>query len=224
MIQFKAKYLKALLPFVCPHEIRYYLRGIHIEPADIGGAYLAATDGHTLLLIHDATAICSAPISFHVCRDALKYTVARRSIFPMLKASIDADVRINPITERLTLEAASHELYVQAGKCVIDCHGKFPEWRRVLPNFKKLAPAPCGTLNHKLLQRAMRVADLGSQSSPIRIWTNHKDSAHVVQYEAIPEMIALVMPMRESVKGFSEAMEALLFRDESEAETLKAAA
>lgn len=52
MIRFPAKHLTTLAPFVPVNDIRYYLCGFRVEPAENGGIFLVATDGHTLIVIH----------------------------------------------------------------------------------------------------------------------------------------------------------------------------
>jgi hypothetical protein len=42
---------------VSTSEARYYLRGVHVEPAPDGGALLVATDGRRLIALHDPSGV-----------------------------------------------------------------------------------------------------------------------------------------------------------------------
>lgn len=41
---------------VSTEETRYYLNGVHLEPHPCGGAFMVATDGHRLIVVHDESA------------------------------------------------------------------------------------------------------------------------------------------------------------------------
>ena len=55
-----ARYLPLLGEFRAKADARYYLEGIYIEPHEADGAYLVATDGHRLCVIHDESAQAAA--------------------------------------------------------------------------------------------------------------------------------------------------------------------
>jgi hypothetical protein len=52
-----AKYLPLLDAFRAKSDVRYYLDGIRIEPHETEDAYLVATNGLQLVVVHDAEAV-----------------------------------------------------------------------------------------------------------------------------------------------------------------------
>lgn len=192
MISFQAKYLRSIFPFIATNEIRYYLSGIYIEPHKDGGAVLVATNGHVMMVVRDKTAYCSEPAVFTVRRDALKYCATK----------LKSKVTINPITQRLTISGGDNkdELYVQAGKCLIDAVKQYPKYQKVLPKFDDLKRAITDTINNKYLIAAANAVDTDSKyGNGMKLWQASSNGPVLVRYENAPEYITVIMPMRESM-------------------------
>lgn len=129
------------------HDIRYYLNGVLIEPREAGGVFIVATDGHRLMAVIDETG--SASESAILSLD--KSTVARM-VRPDAKSNRPADSRhvinekagyrlqtdvFRDYTAVLLTDNAGMVTHVRPRALI---EGKFPEWRRVIPDFEKLKP------------------------------------------------------------------------------------
>lgn len=205
MIIFQAKYLKQLMQFVADQDIRYYMRGIYAEPHPLGGALLVATNGHMLCAIHDAQAKCTEPMLFYLKKDALK--------FSSQKADNPAFVNINSVTERLTISTAGakgEELYIQPGKCIVDSAKTYPQWKRLLPNFADLKPGYDDCVSVEYVRMALSAVPTKNgrhYSSSVRFWQTSQDSAIFVQITCFPEILCIIMPMREENGDIREKWE-----------------
>lgn len=61
-IRVDANLLRLAHMAISKEETRYYLNGVHIEPHPVRGAILVATDGHRMVVIHDADAECDEDV------------------------------------------------------------------------------------------------------------------------------------------------------------------
>lgn len=189
MIQFQAKYLKLLAPFMAKGDIRYYLCAIHIEPHPDGGAILVATDGHKMMIVRDATAICKEKFTFKFNRLALA------------SCKDDMSCHINTVTQRLVITGGifKDEQYIQPNKCAVEYvkDHRFPNWKRVVPKFSDLKPTIGDCFNAALLASAIQAGNNPRKYSPVRLWSNGDVfSSVIIQFELVPEAMAIVMPMR----------------------------
>lgn len=116
-------------------DIRYYLCGILVEPNPDGGAFVVGTNGHVLGACADATGKSVAPTIAHVPSQLLK-ALPRRS-------GHDDGSRLKYVRHddayHLSLESPKgNTLQSHLGGPI---HGKFPIWRRVMPDPATLTPA-----------------------------------------------------------------------------------
>lgn len=107
------------------HDVRSYLRGIYLEPAAQGGAYAVATNGHTILAVHDPSGEIDRPITLSIsgptvtkCKQkkATRFTV--ESVEEVLVATVQG-VGFRALVEPV--------------------EGKFPNWRKVIPDNEPVA-------------------------------------------------------------------------------------
>lgn len=186
MIKFQARYLPMLFPFMAKKDVRYYLNGVYIEPAE-KGVYLVATDGHKMAVIHDTEGECDEARIFSVRRDALRFCKGGAPYAPF--------VTIDPAPQRLMVSDPVEERYLQPGKCFVG--GTFPEFRRVLPEFDKLIPGSPSTINSAYLAEIAYAAPKQLGWASIRLWSvGGVDPVTVIQFDSAPEMVGLVMPVR----------------------------
>jgi hypothetical protein len=191
-IRFKPEHLLRLMPFKAVADIRYYLNGIHVKKAERGGVYLVATDGHTMALIHDEEGSIEGA-------DEATFTV-----LPVLVAGAKASqkkpntglgfrVCVEGNRAKIAIPDTSMELALQPGKCFIV--GKFPDWRKVVPDFSKLKHGVCtSSFNANYLARFAKI--VSPKFTGVTFWQEDEHKVLVVQMTSIPEMIGLVMPMR----------------------------
>lgn len=196
--KFKAKYLPMLARFAAKQDIRYYMNGFCIEAAEIGGVYLVATNGHAMLVIHDADG----------CIDDRDPSVAAIRVTPGLvsaakscrRSYCEQNVVLNgkrlSIAPGFGLEHAEVEVFVQGGNPLI-C-GKYPDWRKVIPDFSRLKP---GALEDgkDIDLRYLAKFDLADvrEGNTVSLWRSEGDGmAVIVQCIGVPEAVGIVMPVR----------------------------
>ena len=196
MISFQAKYLPVLLAYVPKNDIRYYLQYVHVEPNPSGGIFLVTTDGHRLVVIADAQGVCDVPMAeLLISRDAVKFAKKENAI-----VSIEGEE-----AARLMVKTDKTEYYIQPGKC----YGKactYPQWRRVLPDFKNLKMAVADCVKAVYLRDAMQLhptfsAGQYSNVCMSRFWQENPRGAVVVEYVGHHEYCAIIMPIREHDKS-----------------------
>jgi hypothetical protein len=119
MFTVNAKMFEIAHRFASKEESRYYLGGVCIEAAPQGGAYLVATDGHRMMVLHDANALAPAE------------PVILRGTALALKACREKTAQ-RIVYNETSGEVVTHEgQSLASGLAVID--GTYPDWRRVVP-------------------------------------------------------------------------------------------
>lgn len=197
MIKFQARYLPMLWPFMGKKDIRYYLNGVYIEPAE-KGVYLAATDGHKLAVIYDESGECDEARVFSVRRDALRFCKGRAPYEPF--------INIDPSPQRLIVSDQIEERYLQPGKCFIG--GQYPDFRRVLPEFTKLRPGSPAAFNSTYLAEVAGAMPKHKGFSAMKLWSEgEENSPTIIQFSSCPEMIGVVMPVRMDGMKFSDEIQ-----------------
>lgn len=172
----QAKYLPLLGEFRAKdREVRYYLRGIYIEPHETDGAYLVATDGHRIVVVHDEHAEVDLPMLVDpgalIIRESKSATLAE---FDGVCASL----------------LDEHEaLVMRAPARLID--GTFPDWRGVIPQ-GDLDCAP-GAIDPDLM-KAISKAPFPGKTRSACVYVQ-QDKPCVVRFPSLPEVFVLIMPM-----------------------------
>ncbi|HYD58942.1 MAG TPA: hypothetical protein VEC35_01210 [Noviherbaspirillum sp.] len=191
MIRFQAKYLPSLAHFMGSKDVRYWLNAIHIEPHPDGGAVLVATNGHMLMAIIDAEAVCPVPATFSVHPDAIKHCNKAR------------EVHIHLEEQRLiVVDSLEQELYVQPRKCMVEMRDghRFPDFRVVMPDFSKLKRTVASFINCTLLAKIIKAHPLNGKREGypvIRFWQEPDEAQKpiIVQFDGAPECVAVLMPI-----------------------------
>lgn len=172
-----AKYLPLLGEFrATPDEVRYYLQGIYIEPHESAGAYLVATDGHRIVVVHDENAECDAPVLVNpdkiVIRESKKAEHA------------DFDGRC------CDLQDSEEQFILRAPAPLLDA--KFPDWRSLVPT-DDIVCEP-GSIDPGLMA-AISKAPFGDGPKNASIYVR-QDRPCVVRFPTLPEIFILIMPMK----------------------------
>lgn len=217
-IKFKAIHVPRLDLFRAETDIRYYLAGIRIEraPAEAGGGlYLVACCGHTMVCIHDITGTmegCDSAL-MRVTKDLVRVCGSKPTKASKLSVEnvVIVDKRVS-VAADFGAEHTEMESYVMAGNPWIGETEKmrYPDWRRVLPDFKKLKIGMVSPINARYLARfsQMRPENGGRHNySEVRAWHESNKSVTTFQHMGIPEAIALIMPVRDfdnSYKDFND--------------------
>ncbi|MBX9902141.1 MAG: hypothetical protein K2Y28_15295 [Burkholderiaceae bacterium] len=207
MIKFKAKYLKLLHPFMAKNEIRYYLEGIYVEPHPDGGVTLVATDGKAMICIRDIKGHCDNSRIIKITPDAIRKSGATHLTGCETFCTVDED------TQRLTIGAfypdmsgnqLVEEYYIQPNKCFIE--GKFPDWRKILPDFDGLTEKIDSAMNLNLIRNLIQMGLSKMGFNAVRFWGSGTNGVVVVQFENHPEVVALIMPMRGVISDGSSLL------------------
>lgn len=133
MFDVDAEKFRLAYAFTSAEESRYYLRGVAIESSPLGGVTLTATDGSTLLSIHDATGALDGPAVI-VRLDKAPLSACRNKPRDPHYAADGSEWRrrlvLNPDGAALVRLADGTPVAIQP-ECLVD--GTFPDWRRVMP-------------------------------------------------------------------------------------------
>lgn len=190
-----AKDLARVAPFAAKQDVRYYLNGVCIEPAD-GGSVIVATNGHMMAALFSAGTRVERTIIVPVNTAFLNKIRAMG-----IEGTIDLEnEKAFPI-----LRMRGEVRYVHP-QTILD--GKFPDWRRVVGRSEDLAEGIPGSYNVKYLKTAIQATDSALDNdrySGIRFFHKKEDplnSPLVIrpQYRDASDLVVLVMPMRGEEK------------------------
>jgi hypothetical protein len=137
-IRVSAGYLRLAATCMAVCDIRYYLQGVLIEPRPEGGAFLVATNGHHLIAIIDPDGECSAPTIISPSKATL---AACPKANPHSRGKAECyTIKVEGLTALcVTDNDVGLPKHIQPRDTIIE-GGKFPDWRRVLPDFATLKP------------------------------------------------------------------------------------
>lgn len=144
-------------------DVRSYLRGVRIEPAPQGGALIVATDGHRILVAHDAMAQ-----DVETC------------ILPLVKVPTKCDA-INILL--------SDQVQFNFGATTITApkvEGDYPNWRRVLPTENKSQGYAANILNAAYIGDTLKISKALGASKSRAIRVTHEGAMTSVFFEGQP--------------------------------------
>lgn len=195
-LKFAAHHLPRAAIFMAQKDIRYYLNGVHVERCESGGVYIVGCDGHTMTIIHDKDGMIEGVDSVIIkathglvaaCKKAKQKIATKYVLAVGSRLSVACD---------FNQEQTSLEEFVQAGNPWVE--GQYPNWRKVVPDFNNLKPgilSPC--INSSYLARFSKLYKSRMGDNGISFWQATETGAIVVQHLNIPEMISIVMPIRD---------------------------
>lgn len=187
--------LQRLMPFKATMDIRYYLNGICVEKAEKGGIYLIATDGHTMCVIHDATGSLHGAESV-IFRTTPGLVAAAKLASNKTHKNLQYRLLVQGQRVKVACDFESEgdaEFFVQAGRSLIE--GKFPNWRKVMPDFASLKAGFAGGMNAIYLARLSKLTT-DRRFQGVSLWQKEPDSAVVARLPQVPEMVVVLMPIR----------------------------
>lgn len=195
--KFSIKHLLMADKFRATIDIRYYLNGIAIIPCKTGGVYIAASDGHTMLIARDESGILSdaQPEGIIIAIKPGFIAAARRFARKDYLSVILEDGRLS-INSDFGMSQSESEAFVSPGIALIDA--KFPRVLRLVPDFEKLKPNTSLTINASYLARIAAVNSIGTLLRPmgIKLWTDEEQQKVVVQLFSHPEVLIVIMGLR----------------------------
>jgi hypothetical protein len=174
-----AKYLPLLAEFRAPpDDVRYYLHGIAIEPHEIEGAYLCATDGHRLVVIHDEMGVAESGACI-VNPDPIVIAQAKGATL----ADFDGTY--------VDLQDEEEELILRARAPSLD--GKFPDWRALVRDNER-SGSP-GSLSPDLIA-SIRKAPFPKRAPKQAMFFTDTDKPSIIRLPQLPEIMVLIAPQR----------------------------
>lgn len=217
------------------NDIRYYLKGVYIQKADQGGVYIAATNGHAMLVAYDKDGTFDWVTA--AGPDDEKDTIRTGVILHTTDAMVREAAKPRPKERRPGIEApqvvveggrvsvamgagmagTDAEFYIQPGRVSID--GNFPQWARSLPNFPKLVRGHAGSFSEHLfvmMRNASAIALHGTKRrtrcnfNGLQLWgePENPNVSCAVQFLYAPEMMGIIMPIRdEAPEAWARAVE-----------------
>ena len=202
---FAARYLPVLARFAGKKDIRYYLNGILIRraPPEIGGVYVAATNGHVLAIVRDCDGTLEGVDEVIIKTTPQLVTACRpRRYGPPPKLLLD-DQRVTVACD-FDLIGSDHELYVMPGRAQIEA--TYPRIERVIPNFNRLQYGLVAAVNPAYLAMFDGLGD--SKYKSVHFWhETARTGSTVVQLGHMPEFLGIVMPLHgEEDKELMERM------------------
>lgn len=182
--------LLKVLPFKGDQDIRYYLNGVLVEPAE-HGAFLVATEGHVLAVVHSAAAHTDKQRILYISDDMA------RACRELTSGSLSSTLKIEDEKSRSIIADATGEHFIKPGNAFID--GKFPEWRRVIPTVENLQPGLLSAINCTYLAKLKRALPKHLTHFGFQFWHDARDPlnrACVARSPVMPEMVFVIMPMK----------------------------
>jgi hypothetical protein len=204
-----------VLPFRANQDVRYYLNGVCVEPADDGGAVIVATNGHLLAAMRSPDTLVTERVIVNVTPAfATAVKKAGKSELAFIRAA----------TKTSTLEVVNSVpgngrnkgndiAFVKPGAPFID--GKFPDWRKIMPTDEKIARGLPASYNADYLRQALdAVCEGPKQRYRHLIQFYHasdapQSSAAIIRMNG-QDFVCLVMPVRadntEAIPRWAQAM------------------
>jgi hypothetical protein len=202
----RASYARLAATCRASNDIRYYLRGLLVEPRKEGGAYIIGSDGHTLMAVIDEKAKCDAPV---IIQPDKRLT----AMLPKIDSRDDTDGSTLELTTfqdkpalLLTLVGLKSTRHLQLSDAIIT-GGNFPDWRKVTPDFTKLAPGHKTAVNPLYVSRVLsaftRRLGRPPEMQPFQIPSEGPLSHSPVVYQIGRHTYAMliVMPIRFEFDG-----------------------
>jgi len=169
--------LKSLLLFAAIKDVRYYLKGVHLETGP-NGACLVALDGHRLGAVHCPGAL-----------DATSGIIPRELIEKVVKVYGKAD------SLEITISGEYPHQYDIRGLSARGIDAEFPDWRRILPTEKPNGKG--GQFNASyLFDFAKAIKLLGAPIDSMLVSYNGPTTAALITAPKLPEFMGVIMPVR----------------------------
>ncbi|MEY8688390.1 MAG: hypothetical protein AB9M53_00740 [Leptothrix sp. (in: b-proteobacteria)] len=211
--KFQLKHMLMAAVFMGRHDIRYYLNGIRIERAPQGGIFIVSTNGHSMCVVRDPNGALEGERNGITVRvDHQTLAAARRPRKGMERFAFVEGRRLS-IAAEFGMAETDLEYHVQPGNCQIE--GWKIDWMRVLPDFTKLVRGCNFAFNSAYIEQAHQVAKIASRKSftGIRLWQRESETpthgSFVVEFPMCPEVVALIMPMRDDPNQIPMVWEAI---------------
>jgi len=172
--------LKACLYAAAKGDLRQYLNGVHIELAAEGDLHYVATDGRRLF----AGRVPGDKVACVPKMNGLSLIIPRDTVEKAVKGRSPVDV--------IELSALPDGRYTLGEHVFCGLPGKFPDWRRILPQTAGKEEA-VAQFNHEYVSDGQKALALwrGRKNDPAYLRMYGEDTA----YMACSDAVYLVMPL-----------------------------
>lgn len=188
MLKLSAQQALLAAPFCAVEDVRFYLKGILVEPHEDGGAVLVATNGHIAICVRDAAAeVEDVPVIVSPTKDALAH-LSRSKTGKLV-------VNDDPVRRQLSVTTTAGEVkFIQPEPAIVDA--KFPDWRRIIPAESDLMPGRLGSFSTEYIDLVHSV--LAKRHTYVRWWGTQSIDTCAVFRATGPAIDAfgIVMPAR----------------------------
>lgn len=188
--------LAAALCFASDKDIRYYLNGVMLEVSP-HATVVCATDGHILFAHREVRDVVNE-IEITGTPKHVECIIARDDVKRILR-DMPKRVDIVDLTFDVTaLPGGKWECAI--AKCSgMFVDGKFPDWRRVVPDY---SAADCertpAQFNPELLVRVQKAfIGLGSKTGTFALMHRGPNNSALCVSASFPDAVAVIMPWRE---------------------------
>lgn len=178
----KADTLRGLLKVAATKDVRYYLCGVYVDPAN---GCLVATDGHAMLLAKQEFESKLAPfvIPSKLIKSVLKHTKISASAVLVSVTDVEGSQ-----WRQIRLDACKG---FEIGS---EIEGRYPDYRRVVPEKLSGKDAHYDPLQFAVLQEGISLVRGQSSTQPVEIIRNGNGPAVVAGMS--DEGFGILMPMR----------------------------
>lgn len=200
-MKLSANAVRLAYAFAAKDDIRYYLHGVNVEPAEGGGALITATNGHHLAQVLDRDATNVEPMIISL--DKGSQAALKRGAW--VSTEFD-DKRV------AILNSDSLPIHLQVEQYKVEAN--YPDWRRVLGERKDWVKGIGGSFNVSLLSNVVRLIEqcvdkpASRTATAVTFFTkadadgNRSDSdALLFVIDSRVQAWGLVMPMRDRNSG-----------------------
>lgn len=217
-ISVRATRLRLAATCMATHDIRYYLNGAYIEPREAGGVFIICTDGTRMMAVIDELGSASAPGIISL-KSGFVNALPRPAAVPGTEkipnairrvssaATIDPSIDNCRVTIETVLGAPALVLSdaygqpsrIEPGNPMIE--GKFPDWRRVMPDLQVMQEGHKAAYNYDYLLRVLSVFAKSRHkfTASAKPYHNPKNDGDAIAFHLMGHEYAclLIMPMRD---------------------------
>lgn len=176
------------LSCVADEKMRYYLRGVNIEPAPKGdeGAIMVSTDGNRMIMLRDPEGVANENAIVQVDAATIKALKGR-----FAERLVVAEDRVE------ILDRHGGVIHIQALPALID--GTFPDWRRVVPAATVKPHGGC--FNARLLAPLARALSDSAKVDFYRLYGEDAGSPAIMIGTTSTDAFGVLMPARDNTKA-----------------------
>lgn len=192
---FSSCYVNALSKFMAKNDVRYYLCGINIKQHPEGGVILTATDGHTLVTIHDEAGFSDGeyiiPLSPKLIATAKKKGAWHKRAHSVLYDGELLHVTLKPLDKELDIRLSSETVLHSEFASPKD--GKYPPLGGIFENLKPAAASLIG-FDPELVGRIQHCTDVGISGAEFYICGENHQLVAISGSQR--QFISVIMPMK----------------------------